>query len=162
MSASGRRWIWLCWIRPSTTPSACIRGPLVWRTSGTVRSPRCTRGWLTPSVWLSARSGLTWSIRDMSIPPGLHTVRTAGGGATGRSVPHARHWIASGNPLSGWGRQRSAGGPQALLWGVDGGPSAPHHPHTPPLLHRHPRVLEVVEERFPEDQDGNLWGGLPQ
>ena len=89
-------------------------------------------------------------------------MRTAGGGATGRSVPHARHWIASGNPLSGWGRQRSAGGPQALLWGVDGGPSAPHHPHTPPLLHRHPRVLEVVEERLPEDQDGYLWGGLPQ
>ena len=49
-----------------------------------------------------------------------------------------------------------------MLSGGEGGPVASRHPDTPPLLHRLRGVLEDVEERLSEDQDGHLRDPLPQ
>ena len=49
-----------------------------------------------------------------------------------------------------------------MLSGGEGGPVASRHPNTPPLLHRLRGVLEDVEERLSEDQDGHLRDPLPQ
>ena len=51
---------------------------------------------------------------------------------------------------------------EASLPGGVGGPVASRHPHTPPLIHGNPGMLEDVEERLSPDEDGYFGSHFPQ